>query len=893
MSFIAQITVDSNDNKVEIINPHYPINGRMCTLEDLFVEYNQLNLLNNSYRLLEPEKDLCPSVGGIYNDDLKVYYIEEDLYQDMQKEDSSIIFYNYTKSVDVSANEITANTNVGIYTINGYNPKYKIGGFMENSTTNPSTNISSNYLETFNQLSNPGYVIQSRSKYANYWAVYMKDDVYTTYIKNRMIAYFKQEEVTENDVKDVLFNILATKIREQNHNIILKEKDYTNAVWRDAAEILADFFNDVFLNMKYKNEYVFYSVNTPTGIKALNIIAEYWKKIYPDYNPDQTKCRFTGFEINQDQFGWYIKTLGPITITKYMARKIKDVDINGNVKEYIKYINMDDVYDMAIQLMHWIQKNFIYLPYHIPNIGVNTNGSQQLYFYNDEDGGSVHSYKQYDNQKAEDHDSHEYTRFFWRDGIWQNYLLNETKSLIRMCDIQPGYFMFSDETSDYSDLTVNMSNTAFLYNQTNTSKIADYALSPDNYITVNAELEKKYYPYICYVDIGENSQDVIEVKPASGVKYTIQKTFYERVIQQAGESVIKEYPLYNIAFIPTTSNTTGNIKTYTSTIKQKLSGITKTIKFNQYPTQFIVFPSLNELSSKYYYEIESFSITSPVVKILSLSENNNVFTSKDIGEQVAYQYRIYKIVKVATVYYDEQDQPINYNINGNPIQNQNDTDSIYSVTNVMLQDIWHQGEGDESNMMVKQDDWKYIKRLSQNTNNIYYLLQYITESSNLTADISMEISIAVYDRVQYNSWREKGYWVSNTDNELHYHQELYPMNKYEVTKDDSCNIIINFYEVENYISKDNNNYGSELVNKNINSLHKYVAGRTDMTYDSAFNTMNFSKTKNKTTSPKFTGSYTTWMNGRKIVLKIMQHIADGGMQKDYVIDDGDTEENNS
>ena len=89
MSFIAQITTDSN-NKVEIINPHYPINGRMCTLEDLFVEYNQLNLLNNSYRLLEPEKDLCPSVGGIYNDDLKVYYIEEDLYQDMQKEDSSI-----------------------------------------------------------------------------------------------------------------------------------------------------------------------------------------------------------------------------------------------------------------------------------------------------------------------------------------------------------------------------------------------------------------------------------------------------------------------------------------------------------------------------------------------------------------------------------------------------------------------------------------------------------------------------------------------------------------------------------------------------------------------------------------------------------------------------------
>jgi hypothetical protein len=61
MALSAQIPVTGGTH-INIINPHYPINGRMCTLEDLFVEYNQLNLLNHSYRLLAPEKDLCPSV---------------------------------------------------------------------------------------------------------------------------------------------------------------------------------------------------------------------------------------------------------------------------------------------------------------------------------------------------------------------------------------------------------------------------------------------------------------------------------------------------------------------------------------------------------------------------------------------------------------------------------------------------------------------------------------------------------------------------------------------------------------------------------------------------------------------------------------------------------------
>ena len=33
----AKISLDGQN--IAVINPHYPINGRMCTLEDLFIEY--------------------------------------------------------------------------------------------------------------------------------------------------------------------------------------------------------------------------------------------------------------------------------------------------------------------------------------------------------------------------------------------------------------------------------------------------------------------------------------------------------------------------------------------------------------------------------------------------------------------------------------------------------------------------------------------------------------------------------------------------------------------------------------------------------------------------------------------------------------------------------------
>jgi hypothetical protein len=55
----------------------------------------------------------------------------------------------------------------------------------------------------------------------------------------------------------------------------------------------------------------------------------------------------------------------------------------------------------------------------------------------------------------------------------------------------------------------------------------------------------------------------------------MQKTYYEKT--QGNQT--KTFPIYNIAFVPSKNNTTGNIITYTSTIYQTLSGITKTISF--------------------------------------------------------------------------------------------------------------------------------------------------------------------------------------------------------------------------------------------------------------------------------------------------------------------------
>jgi hypothetical protein len=129
----------------------------------------------------------------------------------------------------------------------------------------------------------------------------MRDDLFTSYIRDRMILYFNTNEVTENDSKDILFNILATKIRDEQRalgkDVFLAELSIYSSMWVNVGNILVEFFEDVFLNLTYKNEHVFYSsLTAATGIKALNIITEYWKKIDPNFNPSQKKCRYS-FQI--------------------------------------------------------------------------------------------------------------------------------------------------------------------------------------------------------------------------------------------------------------------------------------------------------------------------------------------------------------------------------------------------------------------------------------------------------------------------------------------------------------------------------------------------------------------------------------------------------------------
>ena len=707
----AKISVDHQS--INVINPHYPINGRMCTLEDLFIEYNQLNLLNHSYGLLEPEKDLCPSVKDIYDDNVKVYYIEEDIYQEFLKEDASIYFYNYQKSADVSVFDVTTEGNSDIYTcnINGLPGSSTIVGQDGASTSDDK--YRETIAEVYKQFSRVGKYEQFPSKYANYWAIYMRDDLFSSYIQNRMYEYFDQDVVTEDDSENILLNILATKIREQQKalgkDVFLKELKFNSTMWSNVGAILVEFFEDVFINLTYKNEFVFYSENTKaTGIKALNIITEYWQKIDPSFKPDQSKCRYK-FQISQDVNGYYIKTTSPIQVKKYLARKIVDMDINGNKTEYIKYIHMDDIEDMALQLMHWIQKNFIYLPYHIPNIGVNTLGTQQIYEDNNGNFLSLITYEDWCKTHTRTEEDR-YTNRPYPDGVWTNYKKNETNSLVRMCDIQPGFIVFSDEANDYtenSSISTNKSNTAFLYNQTNTAYLNNYALSPENYITVNAEFDEKYYTYLCAVDIGDNDKDILKVTVPNNVKYVMQKTFYEK----GGVS----RPIYNIAFMPSKTNTTGNIITYNASILQTLSGITKTITFKQYPTQFIVFPELNRLSSKYYYEIERFIITSPVVKTRLLNVNNNKFTQKDIdnNEIVVYMHQLY-ILK-----------------------------EIDSKGRLKLREYSSSSEFDAGEYWIEKTNLNNIKRLNQSIGDIYYLMSYMTDTQDLTKEITMEITISV------------------------------------------------------------------------------------------------------------------------------------------------------
>jgi hypothetical protein len=58
-------------------------------------------------------------------------------------------------------------------------------------------------------------------------------------------------------------------------------------------------------------------------------------------------------------------------------------------------------------------------------------------------------------------------------------------------------------------------------------------------------------------------------------------------------------------------------------------------------------------------------------------------------------------------------------------------------------------------------EWENVKRLNQNTSNTYYLLSYMTDTQDITKEMTMEITISVYDNYQYNQWKQYGYWIDS------------------------------------------------------------------------------------------------------------------------------------
>ena len=121
---------------------------------------------------------------------------------------------------------------------------------------------------------------------------------------------------------------------------------------------------------------------------------------------------------------------------------------------------------------------------------------------------------------------------------------------------------------------------------------------------------------------------------------------------------------------------------------------------------------------------------------------------------------------------------------------------IDSKGRLKLREYSSSSEFDAGEYWIEKTNLNNIKRLNQSIGDIYYLMSYMTDTQDLTKEITMEITISVYDNNKYNQWKQEGIWTDDAGNE---HIKLLPLEKYEVARDDSCNVIINFYEIENYV----------------------------------------------------------------------------------------------
>lgn len=552
---------------MNIINPYYAINDRMCTLEDLFVQYQNLKLNSGAYYLYAPDKDYCPSITELSNTDLKVYYIEKDILDAM--------------------NNMSSTVKLGITTC-------KDNMFA----TPPNITYSSELGGTvsISPVARTNEKMETNWSYQNFWYPYVNKEYFESIIKQYLNIYFTSTENTD-DEDLALLDMLNARLDNTTYGFLTDKaalENPKNQIWEEAADILVSFINEILSSIKYKDNYLFYSSKC-TVIYPLQLLYKFW--IYIDNSlaePNYKSCTLN-MEVGSDAVGYYIYDTNNHNIKKYVHQARFRVE-KYHVSTYYEPITIQDIYEIFNVLREYVVKNYIYLPYHIPLLGVSMdNGSQQY---------------------SSNTNMHNYTN--------SNFCLY---MLVRQCDVLQGAL------SVYLPYN-NCINVPFNRSYYNNSKEINTVISDiinqykGNIYTRNAdvfydaEFDINAYTTICKIDDSKDGDPDFEI--SKNVSYTYI----------SNEDLTKTH---TYLFLPTNNNNTSHIIDYTYSITHKESNIMYTYTLYQYPASFIVYCQTMPLSNEdYKYSILDFSITSTNIAYKNLTNFDNIHQRNDVYKEITF-----------------------------------------------------------------------------------------------------------------------------------------------------------------------------------------------------------------------------------------------------------------
>ena len=365
---------------IKIVNPQYAINDRMCTLEDLFIEYQNLQFNDVPYYLKAPEKDYCPIIGED-PENMKVYYIEKDMLDSMMDVNNDIVTFAIKQGPDVNAENVSIDVSINQPETN-VSDTITDGSSTEstgsvNMPDKPKDNLT---VKTVTYTKEDGTAYQW--DYPNYWYYYVNSTSFNNKIKKELITYFNStENINSDNYTYTLLNILETKLYNDGYkNTLLSDKTKiipTHAWWSVAGSYIIDFLNYIIKNLHIKNNgqianYCFYDKTNPQELTlyALKELNKFWTKISPTLTiPPYDTCCFMDIKCESDKNGYYILNTKPVYFKKYLYRTYEQL-IDGKLVTQHDYMNYEDIFDMFNYLREYILKNFIYLPYNIPYISV-------------------------------------------------------------------------------------------------------------------------------------------------------------------------------------------------------------------------------------------------------------------------------------------------------------------------------------------------------------------------------------------------------------------------------------------------------------------------------------------------------------------------------------------